>query len=150
VARLNELPKLDWLLLSSGPERTQRLGASAWAGVPGARLRGLELYRIELDEPATARLAGMPQLAILGLVGCPQTRARLPALAANPALRTLVVSDEEWTDPDLEALYTYKRLERVTIRAPKVTETAVKKLAAALPACRIEWDGGVIEPTKKP
>lgn len=28
----------------------------------------------------------------------------------------------------------------------KVTEAGVKKLAAALPGCKIEWDGGVIEP----
>ncbi|OWK45071.1 hypothetical protein FRUB_01402 [Fimbriiglobus ruber] len=30
----------------------------------------------------------------------------------------------------------------------KVTEAGVKKLAAALPECKIEWDSGVIGPAK--
>lgn len=29
---------------------------------------------------------------------------------------------------------------------PDVTAAGVKKLAAALPRCKIEWDGGVVEP----
>jgi hypothetical protein len=32
---------------------------------------------------------------------------------------------------------------------PAITEAGVKKLAAALPKCAIEWDGGVILPAEK-
>jgi hypothetical protein len=28
----------------------------------------------------------------------------------------------------------------------RVTEAGVRKLAAALPACKIEWNGGTVEP----
>ena len=34
----------------------------------------------------------------------------------------------------------------VIVKNTKVTEVGVKKLSAALPGCKIEWDGGVIEP----
>jgi hypothetical protein len=33
---------------------------------------------------------------------------------------------------------------------PTLTEAAVQKLSAVLPKCKIVWDGGTVEPTKKP
>jgi len=40
-------------------------------------------------------------------------------------------------------------LRRLNISGTKVTEAGVKKLAAKLPLCKIEWDGGVIESKEK-
>jgi len=39
---------------------------------------------------------------------------------------------------------------KVTVGGTKVTAAGVKKLAAALPNCKIIWDGRVIEPTVQP
>jgi len=39
------------------------------------------------------------------------------------------------------------KLSFVKVENTKLTEAGVKKLSAALPQCKIEWDGGVIEPT---
>jgi hypothetical protein len=36
----------------------------------------------------------------------------------------------------------------VVLTNTKVTADGVQKLAKALPKCRIEWDGGTIEPKK--
>ena len=38
----------------------------------------------------------------------------------------------------------------VVVKQTKVTAEGVKKLHAALPLCKIEWDGGVIEPKSPP
>jgi hypothetical protein len=52
------------------------------------------------------------------------------------------------SDAGLETLAGFPSLTWVMAKNTKVTEAGVKKLAAALPGCKIEWDGGVIEPTK--
>ena len=41
-------------------------------------------------------------------------------------------------------------LRRLSLRQTAVSEAGVRKLSAALPKCRIEWDGGVIEPEVRP
>jgi len=40
-------------------------------------------------------------------------------------------------------------LTSLDLRKTKAAADGVKKLAAALPQCKIEWDGGVIEASKK-
>jgi hypothetical protein len=46
----------------------------------------------------------------------------------------------------LEHLQHLKQLGAVRVKQTNVTAAGVQKLAASVPACRIEWDGGVIEP----
>jgi hypothetical protein len=40
------------------------------------------------------------------------------------------------------------KLASVNVEKTEVTEAGVKKLAAARPQCKIEWDGGEIAPKK--
>ena len=42
-----------------------------------------------------------------------------------------------------------KNLTALDLRKTQVTAKGVSDLAKLIPQCRIEWDGGVIEPTKK-
>jgi hypothetical protein len=50
----------------------------------------------------------------------------------------------------LEQLRQLTRLRTLTVGDTGVTEAGAKKLAEALPQCKIEWgDGKVIEPGKK-
>jgi hypothetical protein len=49
-------------------------------------------------------------------------------------------------DADLEHLVTRSSLIIAKFQGTKVTAEGIVKLKAALPHCRIEWDGGVIEP----
>jgi hypothetical protein len=53
------------------------------------------------------------------------------------------------TDAGLVHLTGLKALQQLDLRGSKVTEAGVKKLAATLPKCRIEWDGGTIGPKEK-
>ncbi len=50
------------------------------------------------------------------------------------------------TDAGLPQLHDLRSLRQLSLRETKVTASGVKKLATALPECKIEWDGGVIAP----
>ena len=52
------------------------------------------------------------------------------------------------SDAGLELLSAFAKLGSLNVTATKVTEAGVKKLAAALPNCKIEWEGSVLEPTR--
>ena len=58
-----------------------------------------------------------------------------------------IVAMPQIDDGCVESLAAIKTLTRLTLAGCKLTPEGVKRLAAALPLCRIEWDGGVIEPT---
>jgi hypothetical protein len=48
------------------------------------------------------------------------------------------------TDADMDALADMTTLTDLNVEKTQVTEAGVRKLAAALPGCKILWDGGVI------
>lgn len=62
-------------------------------------------------------------------------------------LTTLGLGASSVTDAGLNHLKEYKNLTRLRLRQSKITTTGVDGLKQALPNCRIEWDGGVIEPS---
>jgi formylglycine-generating enzyme required for sulfatase activity/WD40 repeat protein/serine/threonine protein kinase len=74
------------------------------------------------------------------------TDAGLVQLKSLDQLKSLRLDGTRITDAGLEHLCELKTLQIVQLNATKVTEAGVKKLSAALPGCKIEWDGGVIEP----
>jgi serine/threonine protein kinase/Leucine-rich repeat (LRR) protein len=61
-------------------------------------------------------------------------------------LRQLDLSETKITDAGLPHLQNLKALQTLDVRKTKVTPAGIQALAAALPQCRIEYDGGVIEP----
>lgn len=67
-------------------------------------------------------------------------------LAETPRWVWLGLSGTRVTDAGLEELHVCKKLVAIDVVRCPVTEGGVRKLAAALPRCRIEWDGGFIEP----
>ncbi len=73
----------------------------------------------------------------------------LALLARCRSLKLLHVDGTQVTDVGLAALRNCNGLSNLTIHKTKVTPEGLAEFAKALPSCRIEWDGGVIEPTKK-
>jgi hypothetical protein len=132
---------------------------------------GLELYTSQLPESAFVHLREMPELrsfAFVHLYGV--TENGLKQLAALPQLRWLGMHGTEFppaalaalresaittldlaglgcvNDDAVEHLAAMHGLRSLTLKATKVTKAGVEKLTAALPRCRIFWDGGTIEP----
>ncbi|MBL8868006.1 MAG: hypothetical protein JNK93_20845 [Planctomycetia bacterium] len=118
VIKLAGLPKLNLCTLAN----TKVTNASAKAFAKHPTLFDLNLHNTAVDDDAVAALATCPKLA------------------------TLHLSSTKVTDKGLTALESCPNLRWLTIGKTAVTDAGVKKLVAALPLCKIEWDGGVIEP----
>lgn len=58
----------------------------------------------------------------------------------------LGLNNSKVTDAGLANLAGLEMLTQVRLTNTKVTATGVTALANALPKCKIEWDGGTIEP----
>jgi hypothetical protein len=78
------------------------------------------------------------------------TDADLVHLQGLAALTSLELSRTQITDAGLKSLETLTNLQIVKVMGTKVSGDGVKHLAAALPQCKIKWDGGVIGPTDTP
>jgi hypothetical protein len=73
--------------------------------------------------------------------------AALENLRGITRLDALYLNGHPVTDAGLEHLTGHTRLKWLDLKGnTKVTEAGVKKLAVALPGCKIIWDGDVIEP----
>ena len=76
------------------------------------------------------------------------TDSGLAHLADCTGMHQLWIFNTAVTDAGLNHLKRMKQMTRLAAQGTRVTEAGVQKLAAALPQCQIEWDGGVIEPTR--
>jgi serine/threonine protein kinase len=76
------------------------------------------------------------------------TDAGLEHLKECRNLQSLILSGTAITDTGLMSLAGLDKLTDLRLGKTKVTKAGVEKLAAARPACKIEWDGGTIEPKK--
>src|SRR5262249_45746881 len=92
-------------------------------------------------------LGNCPGLVHLSLVDCPLAE---PDLAALAPVRQLELGGTSVGDQDLERLAKVTGLRKGALDKTKGSEAGVKKLAATLPLCQINWDGGTIEPRTNP
>ena len=121
------------------------------AGMP--KLQFLSVYGAggtKVGDAEVQIIAAFPQLTALQLTACTLTGKGLASLSDKP-LTSLTLQDcSQIDDAALDNLKAMRTLTTLQLRGTKVTDDGVKKLAAALPQCRIVWDGGVIEPTSLP
>jgi hypothetical protein len=150
-------------------------GLRALADSPvAARLQWLGVDGSDYTDDQLALLPRFRRLQVFEMSNCTDlTDALLPAVARLPELRRLVAINTRFTgvglvalaplrlehldltagsgidDAGLRVLAGMPTLREVGLRDTAVTEAGVKRLAAALPGCRIEWAGGVVGPTAK-
>jgi serine/threonine protein kinase/WD40 repeat protein len=134
---LKSLPRLQSLSL----EGTRVTDAGLKDIAELKQLWRLDLKRTKVRGPGLAHLRQLPLLRDLNLDDIAITDDALVHLAEYPALRVLGLWRCAVTDVGLANLTNLKRLECVRLQETKVTAEGVKKLAKALPQCRIEWDG---------
>ena len=103
----------------------------------------------DITDGGLAKLKGLRKLTYLRLHGAKKmTDAGLVHLKDVPELTFLGISDTGISDAAIPQLSRMKKLTGLGLFRTKITPDGVKKLAAAMPQCRIECDGGVIEPKK--
>ncbi|MFO0821938.1 MAG: protein kinase [Gemmataceae bacterium] len=132
---------LSWLEL----EDTRLADSNMKYLAPFVNMVSLGLERTIATDAGLEHLKGMPKLRQLGLDGLKLSDAGLAHLKPCSNLTLLRLSNTPVTDAGLEQLHGLKMLTTITLQKSPVTADGVQKLSAALPNCKIEWDGGVIE-----
>lgn len=161
--RLLDLGFLDAAETKLGDETLAALATST-------KLSHLGVYYCPVTDVGVRNLAGVPSLGMLRLGGtsidgsCFEafSTSRLTGLDVNdtkvadpslahiariPNLSWLEMAGTDVTDTGLASLHELRTLRSLSIPRTPVTEVGVSALHAALPLCRITWDGGVIEPS---
>jgi eukaryotic-like serine/threonine-protein kinase len=85
-------------------------------------------------------------LTALSLNGIKVSDDGLAYLKNNKIMFSLCLKDTKVSDAGLESLKGMAAQKELDLTGSKVTAVGVKKLAAAMPKCKITWDGGVIGP----
>ncbi len=116
------------------------------------RFRGLRtldtvvLVETGFSDAGCESLSAIPNLRKLYLSDTKITNDGLRRLGKVPSLVVLQLGGTKVTDAGLEHLVGLGALRQVLLYNTGVTDAGVKKLAATLPDCKVEWNGGVIDP----
>ncbi len=109
-------------------------------------LTHLNLHRTQVTDAGLAHLKDIKGLGFLTLSGTQVSDSGLISLKDVKGLTHLFLDGTAVTDGGLEHLKELKGLDHLEVHKTKVTPKGLAAFAAALPACRIEHDDGVIEP----
>jgi serine/threonine protein kinase len=110
------------------------------------RLTGAFLTGPRTDDDTLAPFAKCQCLQAVSLSGTNVTAAGLAHLAGNKNLATLNLSGTKVDDGAAAVLVQFPKLVDLAISETQMTEKGAKDIARALPACRVVWTGGTIEP----
>jgi serine/threonine protein kinase len=109
-------------------------------------LKSLVLAEAKITDQGLACLAGCTQLEFLSLYKVPVSEVGLKHLQACSQLSQLILNHTPTNDAGLEHLKAFTKLTDLALLGTQVTKAKVLELKAVLPKCRIEWNGGVLEP----
>ena len=113
-----------------------------------SQLDFLNLNGTQVTDAGVAHLKSLTGLKVLWLRETQVTDAGVPHLKSLTGLEDLWLNGTQVTDAGLARLTELKELSGLDVRKTKVTAKGVADFHAALPACRISWDKGTIEPKK--
>ena len=135
--------RLDILHLT-GTRVTDR-GMSQLAKHPS--LTDLYLGQTRIGNESLKHLVSIPQLRYLAIDHNSITDDGLRFLHESETLTGLHLEKTKVTDAGLVHLASIRSLKSLVLNETEVTKSGVESLSKRLPACRIVWDGGSIEPT---
>jgi len=116
-----------------------------------SKLNHVNFYLARLDTDDIPLIASAPKLEIADLVDTGISDAGLAHLAkADKLWQVNVEKNPGVTDAGLDSLAKLPKLKHVLLRGTKVTAAGIDRLKKSLPRCRIEWDGGEIQPVVSP
>jgi serine/threonine protein kinase len=139
-------------------DRPSQMDARGIEALTARPIRHLLLMYGGFDREFAKKVAAMPKLVEFypihwGYgVAMPLTDEVVAELAQSQSLQSLRLEGNQLTDAGLESLARLKTLRYLQVNhnqgkdGVKLTQAGIAKLAAALPKCKIVWDGGTIEP----
>jgi serine/threonine protein kinase len=111
------------------------------------QLKTLDLRATRVTDAGLAHFSGCRDLMYLHLNGLAVGDSGLAIFKDCNNLREVSLNGTQVGDKGLDHLKALKTPGVIRLRQTKVTALGVQTLASACPNLRIEWDGGVIEPT---
>ncbi len=139
---LAQLAHLEQVFLGQAP--ITGLGLGYFATCPEIAVLALDSTAVRDRDLGV--LKNLKKLQNLTLHNTRTTDAAIEHIFECPRLTQLDLSLTGITDAGLKKLEELKGLQFIQVYQTKVSAEGVKKFAAALPGCKIRWDGGVIEP----
>ncbi len=116
------------------------------AHVADCRFSTLVLNNTRVGDTGVARLNDLSALTICTLWDTPVGDASVARLAAAKNLFALQLNGTRVTDAGVARLADAKNLTELWLHQTAVTAPMIEHLRRALPACKIKWDGGLIDP----
>jgi hypothetical protein len=145
LGRLAELPQFSDLTVI-GPT-TQSTTAELVEPLARLNLKRFALIKPDgVDQRLIEALAKQPELRYVEFYSAGLTDGDAQALGSLKQVEELILTQNRLSDAALSALTDLAKLRRLRVARNEVTAEGLHKLAAALPKCRIEHDGGVIDP----
>jgi hypothetical protein len=114
------------------------------------RIVSLELRESSITGIGLAHLGDLKNLTYVGLENTKMTDAGLVNFKAWSRIEGVGLDETGITDAGLGHLAGLKTLKWMGLKGTKVTAEGVAALHKALPGCKIDWDGGTIEPSASP
>jgi predicted Ser/Thr protein kinase len=127
--------------------RVTDAGLAHLAGRTG--LLVLSLSDTKVTDAGLAHLAGCTGLTYLHIANTGATDTGLAGLRDLKGLADLNLSGTGVTDASLGTLAGFAGLTKLYVGGTRLSPMGMKKIAAALPRCRVESDAGVVRPKKK-
>ena len=109
-------------------------------------LASLLLYFSQVTDAGLVHLKNLPALASLWLVNSQVTDAGLVHMKSIPSLTWLGLDNQPVSDKGLAALKECRGLTSLGLTNTKVTPQGLSDFHAALPGCRVDYTGGIIDP----
>jgi hypothetical protein len=106
----------------------------------------LQLGHTKVTDAGLAHLKGHRNLLTVMLNGTHITDVGLAHFTGWKNLTKIYLPNTRVSDAGLESLQGCRAAQLIYLKGTQVTGAGVKNLAAAIPRCKIEWEGGVIEP----
>jgi eukaryotic-like serine/threonine-protein kinase len=110
-------------------------------------LTQLRLYRTKVSDAGLACFKDCKNLTILALNNMAMSDAGLAHFKDCKKLTHVDLARTQVSDAGLAQFKDCQDLIQLLLQRTTVTAKGIDELKRALPKCRIEWDGGVIEPT---
>ena len=107
----------------------------------------LSLMNTWVTDKGLAHFQDCKKLTSLWLAGTAVTDTGLSYFQESKNLVEVYLDGTKVSDASLTQFKDNKRLTQLKLQKTKVTGSGVDGLKRAIPLCKIEWDGGVIEPT---
>ncbi|WP_261339977.1 protein kinase domain-containing protein [Zavarzinella formosa] len=112
-------------------------------------LQTISLDGMKISNAGLASLKNCPKLSAFYLSSMKINDEGLAHLVNCKLLSDLYLGYSDINDAGLSRIKEIRNLKTLNLRFTKVTAAGVADLGKALPKCKIEWDGGIREPTEK-